>query len=82
MLPTRRPQLWLSILAAAGWIGLVTHEIAHRVATASSDSGAPSVQADHGRGHMGVGSAGSGSVVVDVTMQAVMWAAMIVSSTA
>lgn len=77
MLPTRRPQLWLTIAAAVGWIGLVAHEVTHRVATASSDSGAPSVQADHGHGHMGVGSAGSGSVVVDVTMQAVMWAAMI-----
>ena len=77
VLAERRSQLWLSILAAAGWIGLVTHEIAHRVAAGSNDVDASVVQADHGHGHMEVGSAGSGSVVVDVTMQAVMWAAMI-----
>lgn len=75
-LAARRPDLWLSLVAAAGWIGLVAHETAHRVAGASNDD-APMVHADHERGHMALGSGGQGSVVVDVAMQAVMWAAMI-----
>ena len=68
----RRPEAWLWIVAAAGWVALAAHEVAGRLPTSPGHHGTAMDHAD-----MSTGSAGAQPWLAGASMHAAMWAAMI-----